>query len=330
VEECAVTRAGQAAEYVLDGAAERWRAIDRLLPAPAPESVSCGLQLDVTGSDGKLVAFGTCRHRQYGGEAIELNWGAARQFTLTPHVAGQGAQVGEALDQLLAGWRKHLARQHGAAEDDSQAIVRWPSRDIDGVRALLRHGLQPLVVIAARPRGRSAETPDPHDGSRHGLRIRRAGPADLDAVVAFGVEVIRFDEHFGSARLRPHSERAERELANKTLGKPDPWIWLAERDGQQVGMVAAEPPEATGWILPLIGMTPVAYLGEMAVLPGLRGGGIGAALVAHLHARLDAVGVAVTLLHYAQVNPLSVPFWSRMGYRPLWTCWEIRPALSMR
>jgi hypothetical protein len=36
--------------------------------------------------------------------------------------------------------------------------------------------------------------------------------------------------------------------------------------------------------------------------------------------------VAVTLLHYEQLNPLSVPFWSRQGYRPLWTAWQATPA----
>ena len=45
---------------------------------------------------------------------------------------------------------------------------------------------------------------------------------------------------------------------------------------------------------------------------------------------LDARGVDITLLHYAQLNPLSAPFWSRMGYRPLWTGWEVRPTASLR
>ena len=58
--------------------------------------------------------------------------------------------------------------------------------------------------------------------------------------------------------------------------------------------------------------------------------GIGAALVRYLHAQLDATGVAVTLLHHSQVNPLSAPFWYRMGYRPLWTSWEARPAGGLR
>jgi len=42
-----------------------------------------------------------------------------------------------------------------------------------------------------------------------------------------------------------------------------------------------------------------------------------------------AAGVTV-YLHYAQLNPLSAPFWNRMGYRPLWTGWEVRPAASLR
>jgi hypothetical protein len=41
-------------------------------------------------------------------------------------------------------------------------------------------------------------------------------------------------------------------------------------------------------------------------------------------------GVDTTLLHYAQLNPLSAPFWNRMEYRPLWTGWEARPAVSLR
>jgi len=36
------------------------------------------------------------------------------------------------------------------------------------------------------------------------------------------------------------------------------------------------------------------------------------------------------LLYYAQLNPLSARFWNRMGYRPLWTGWEVRPAASLR
>ena len=51
-----------------------------------------------------------------------------------------------------------------------------------------------------------------------------------------------------------------------------------------------------------------------------------ATLAARLHREIEDARVAVTLLHYEQTNPLSVPFWSQQGYRPLWTSWETRPA----
>jgi len=68
----------------------------------------------------------------------------------------------------------------------------------------------------------------------------------------------------------------------------------------------------------------------MFVRPDERSGGIGAALVRHVDGELDARGIDLTLLHYAKVNPLSAPFWHRMGYRPLWSTWEARPAAALR
>ena len=55
-----------------------------------------------------------------------------------------------------------------------------------------------------------------------------------------------------------------------------------------------------------------------------------AALVRHANGFLDTAGIAVTLLHYALANPRSGPFWARMGYRPLWTSWQARPAAALR
>jgi hypothetical protein len=40
--------------------------------------------------------------------------------------------------------------------------------------------------------------------------------------------------------------------------------------------------------------------------------------------------VAATLLFYGTFNPLSVPFWSRLGWRPLWTVWSAHPASALR
>lgn len=316
-------------EDLVRSVAGRWRRIDTLLPEPKlPAEAGCGAELALAEANGRPAAVGWCRHRLFEPDAAELAWGAAAaQFWLTPHVAGDPLEpgIGTALDDLLVRWRAHLATSDTGGED-SQATVRWPSRDISGVRALLRHGLQPLTVIAARPAGR----PVPAMVQEAGLQIRRAGPGDVAAVTALTVEVARFDQHFGSVLMRPHTERAHRREAEQTLAAPHPWTWLAERDGQPVGLLVAQPPDQTGWIAPSTGERPVAYLSTMSVRPEERGAGVGTALVAELHRELDAADVAVTLLHHALLNPLSTPFWSRMGYRPLWTNWEIRPAQELR
>jgi GNAT superfamily N-acetyltransferase len=314
------TRATEAAVAACAAVASRWEALDPLLPEPDEPTKTCGTNLDVTSPDGRVVAAGACRHVRMKPGSLEMAWGAARQFALTPRVAWP--DVGDGLDQLLKRWRAHLARQDGASDHDSAAVLRWPSRDVGGVRALLEHGLRPLTVIAARPAGRPIDGP----ASPGDLRIRAARRGDLDALELLGLEMMRYDACFGSVVVRPDTAGNLRETAAQWLSAPQPWAWVAEREGEPVGMVHAEPPEAAGWVAPLVRARPAAYLGEMSVLPGARGAGVGTALVRHLHRELDATGAAVTLLHHAQLNPLSAPFWNRMGYRPLWTLWEVRPA----
>ena len=160
--------------------------------------------------------------------------------------------------------------------------------------------------------------------------MRRAGPRDGDAIARFGAEVARFDAHFSGTPERPGTVAALRREAARLLADPQPWAWLAERDGKPVGMIATQRPAHAGWIAPLTRVSPVAYTALGYVTPGDRSAGTGAALAACLHDTVDAAGVAATLLHYEQLNPYAAPFWSRQGYRPLWTTWEARPARSLR
>jgi GNAT superfamily N-acetyltransferase len=307
--------------------AAHWRTIDPLLPTPAGTEQSCGTQLLVTGPGGRLIAHGGCEHWHGAAGSLDLTWGAARQFRLTARVAGPDA--GSSLDRLLAQWADHLSAVPGTDAADTAAVVTWPSRDTSGVQALLRHGFAPLEVIAAR---RTEKRPAERAGDLgdQGVQLRRAGPADIDAVVGLGLEVIRFDAEISSVTVRPSTAAALREDCAGLLSGPRPLAWLAERDGNPVGMLIAEPPSAAAWIAPLAGPAPVAYLLLAGVQPGERGHGVGAALAAGFHDDIAAAGVPVALLHYAQVNPLSAPFWSQQGYRPLWTVWEARPASTVR
>ena len=310
--------------------AGRWQEADPLLPEPVLPPPGCDAPLIVAGPDGQPAAVGSCLHRARTAESLDVAWGTARRFQLTATVAGP--DVRDAFDQLLSQWRDHLADLPGAADDDSAAIVNWPSRDIEGVETLVRHGLSPMATLAARATRRHRGGPaDPATGvTRQGISIRRAGPADLEAVARLGLEVIRFDAYFGNGGERPGTVNALRREVVRLLDAPRPWTWLAERDGEPVGMLAAQPPGAADWIAPMVRPTPAAYLMLMFVQPDERGSGVGAGLVARLHREIDAAGVPVTLLHYQTLNPLSAPFWHQQGYRPLWITWEARPARSIR
>jgi GNAT superfamily N-acetyltransferase len=315
----------------------RWEEIDPLLPVPGPLPEGCGAEFTIAGGAGEPAAAATCEHSEAAPGSLDTAWGTARRFQLAPQITGP--DIGGTLDRLLGRWRDHLAGLPGTDSQDTAAVVNWPSRDIGGVKALVRRGFAPLAVVAARTTGRhpgaapGRGAPDAESGNRPdlaGVRIRRAGPADIDAVVRLGLEVIRYDAHFGNGGERPDTVGALRHEVDEMLAGPEPWIWLAERDAQAIGLLAAQRPELAGWIAPLVRPAPVAYLMLMFVAPGERAGGIGAELAARLHTDVRAAGVSVTLLHYEQVNPLSAPFWSRQGYRPLWLTWEARPARSIR
>jgi len=316
------------------GVARRWREIDPLLPAPPLESPHCGAALVVAGQ-GAAIAAGRCEHWVGAPGSLDLSWGAARRYQLAAAVADPG--VADGLGQLLSLWREHLNELPGTGDTDTAAVVNWPSRDVDGITTLLRYGLDPLEVLAARPAPRRgheqalAGAPQAtilHAGDS--LRIRRAGPADIDSVARLGMGIIRFDSLFAAVNERADSFEALRREAAALVAGHAPWTWLAERGGEPVGLLAAQRPEAAGWIAPMTSLAPAAYLMLMFVQPGERGTGVGAALVSQFHREADAAGVAVTLLHHAQLNPLSVPFWSRQGYRPLWTSWQVLPARAVR
>ena len=304
----------------------RWHCLDALLPQPSDLPEGCMAPLVSHGDNGRPSGLGVCRHQHLTADTLAQTWGAATKFVLSMRLRGPDVQA--AADDLLTQWHDHLTGLPEARKADTAAIVNWPARDVTGVLALLRHGLQPMSVIAVRPAGRS--NPASHASMPPGVVIRPAGPDDLDAVTELEIGVVRYDAHFGGSIPRPATEALVRAETQAALAKRPGWTWLAEEDGQPVALTVVEPPAAATWIAGMTRTGATAYLQTMFVRPDERSGGIGAALVRHVHGELDVRGVDLTLLHYAQVNPLSAPFWHRMGYRPLWSTWEARPAAALR
>ena len=310
--------------------ARRWRAIDPLLPAPDDLPEGCSSPLVVSGPDGRPAALAVCRHQRIPDDSLNQTWGAIHRFQLIPRV--KGTDTAPALDRILAQWRDHLATIPVARDDDSAAIITWPTRDITGVRALQRYGFQPMAVIAARLARRSTPSvpasANGHDRGR--LAIREARLDDFATVSEFEMGVVRYDANFGGSVPRPATTTLLRADVRTRLSRTPTWTWLAERDGRPVSLITVQPPHDATWLRPLTGKDRVAYLQTGFVVPDERGRGTGEQFVRYVHERLDEARIDLTLLHYAQVNPLSGPFWSRLGYRPLWTIWEVRPAAALR
>ena len=309
-----------------EAAARRWPDLDPMLPAPGDLPAGCSAPLMTAGGDGRPAGVAVCRHEYVPADVLEQAWGPATRLVLTPRLRDPDAYP--ALDDLLGQWHDHLAGLPEADNEDAAALIVWPSRDISGVNALLKHGMQAITVIAVRSAGRAMGVADA--GTPADVVIREAGPDDLDAVTELEMGVIRFDAHFGAAIPRPATEALVREATRQALARRQAWVWVAERSERLVGLVHVLPPDESAWIAGMTGPGSTAYLQSMFVGPDERGGGLGAALVKRAHNELDARGISITLLHYAQMNPLSGPFWSRMGYRPLWTGFQSRPAVALR
>jgi GNAT superfamily N-acetyltransferase len=311
----------------------RWQGLDPLLPRPGDLPAGCSSPLVVAGTNGRPAGLGVCVHQHVPADSLSQTWGTATRFFLVPRL--RDADTLAATDELLTQWRDHLAGLPEAHADDTAAMITWPSRDVTGVRALLRHGMQPITVLAARPANRPAPpapeaAPVTHSPAAAQLQIRRAGPEDLDTVTQMELGVIRWDAQFGGAVPRPSTEALVRDQALTALSKHPVWTWLAERAGRPIALLTVLPPKDVGWSAAMTRLEGPAYLQSMFVTQAERGNGVGAALVRHVHHELDAQRIPVTLLDYAQASPVSGPFWSRMGYRPLWTRWEARPAAALR
>lgn len=283
---------------------QRLQALDPLLPAaaPLPEPGDSGGLIEV---DGGRAVYDTIHTDP---ESFSAIWSALEQHVLRARV-----QSPDSMAELLERWRPERAPQTDPGRRDADALLTWPSRDVDMVGAFRHHGLTPRVSVAVR----LAERPTPAlPATTH---VRRLRDDDIAGATELWLQLTSWDNRFLLLPVRPSAaDRFGEDLATKDRT----WRWVAEDDhGNLVGMLLLSPPEESEWVQPLVAPVPVSYLGAMFVAPSHRGSGVGAAMVARAHAAADAAGVPAIALHYSALNPLSVPFWHRMGYRPLWTTW---------
>jgi GNAT superfamily N-acetyltransferase len=299
---------------VLAAVADRWRRLEPLLPVPKAWAADQSV-LAVEGAVGIAV------YREPEPGAPLPMWFAAHGFSLRPLVTG--VDVTAALDRLLTEWAELMGPRAREVGDDSAAYVFVPSRDVETFPALTRHGLAPYAVVAGRRPGYPNLPPGRAE-------VRQATLDDLDTVTALALTQAGHEVPFGTSWVRSTAAEQVRAEVERTLSTPEHWVWLGYVDGTPLGLITATPPAQNEWLTAYTDARPVAYLSVAWVDAKVRGAGVGAALAAAAHRAFDDAGIGLTLLHYSLVNPRSGPFWHRLGYRPLWTGWQARPARFLR
>lgn len=321
-------------QAILEAHNRRLRELDPLLPAaqPLPAPGPDDIPIDCPGGSG------LARLTRVDLDSFAATWSAAEEHRLLARAADVGA-----MPDLLAQWDRTVRDRATAGEPDSEAMLSWPSRDTAAVPTFRAHGLMAQVTVAVRPAGRPSPIAAAEDGRPTGrwlaierppeggsnqsvTAVRTLRAADVDAATRLWSAEVAWDQQFGGPTVRESTEGNIRDRLVTAATADEPWCWVAEQGGRPVGLAVLSPPPAADWISPLVAAKPVAYVDNLVVADGHRGTGIGTTLMQRVHVELDRSGVAVTLLHYATMNPLSGPFWHRWGYRPLWTLWARRPA----
>jgi len=138
---------------------------------------------------------------------------------------------------------------------------------------------------------------------------RRAGAADLDALVELWLEVARhhqaLDPYF---RLRPDARDEARRLLARELGDPDAAAWLA-----------GEPP--AGFCIARIDRAPPiheeterAEITDLGVRPDARRAGLGRRLAGQALAWAAERGVGRVEIRVAAGNAEGQAFWRALGF----------------
>ena len=169
-----------------------------------------------------------------------------------------------------------------------------------------------------RERSPAAPPAAPDDPDPSGVRIRTATAADLDAIVALRLALLR--EHAGNAvygRLRADAPERARRLFAAQLASSREATFLAERAAD-----APPPGERVVGILrcmeaigsPLLEPERYGYVASVYVVPAARGAGVLRRLLAAAEAWCARHGLDEIRLHSAADNVSGNGAWAALGF----------------
>lgn len=309
---------------------DRVRALDPLLAPVAVLHASDPGYLRVQRGEGAAEAV--FRHEVVDAASVDAIWGALRRHTADLRSAGPDADRVGAVEAVLDEWLERIDHAETPGDVDSSARVLVASRDIAVVNALYARGFGPVGIRAVRLRPRdAAPVAPPVPCTLQGGTVRLATAQDAAALGRLDARLLDLDAHFAGVTARDDAAGMFAESYRERLALAPDTTWVLERDGVITGMVHVMPDASTPEPdAPAFALSGGQYLVVMFLDESERSAGIGAQFAQLAHDILDAAGTPYISLSYAVANPRSGPFWSRMGYRPVITEWQRRPAVFAR
>ncbi len=146
------------------------------------------------------------------------------------------------------------------------------------------------------------------------VTVRRATLDDVKAIVALWRELMAV--HYQVAplvwTLSDDAEERYREHLGNMMQDPDRCLLVAEQEGTVVGYFVAQ----RGTRPPVLVPARRGVCEEICVASSARRRGVGKALVAEAMRWFESEGLPMAEVGYATDNPMSVPFWEGLGFRP--------------
>ncbi|MBK9613118.1 GNAT family N-acetyltransferase [Candidatus Amarobacter glycogenicus] len=147
------------------------------------------------------------------------------------------------------------------------------------------------------------------------ITVERASAEDIEDVLALSDDLMAW--HWNSPMFWPvlHvTAEAVREFNLNALRSSETPYFVAYEDGRPIAMQSFLRP---GFTPPIIRQSSDVYLFEGIVTSGIRGGGIGGALLRHSMDWARLAGHETCTLHFAPANPSGAPFWLGHGFVPV-------------